>query len=189
MSSEMLMQRLQQLSPLSLESEAAFLAILKPISYPKNHIFLREGQISNYFFYLKKGAVRLFYYKNEKEITEWLTLDDSFFLSIGSFYRREPSRIMMQTLESCELILISHDDLLRLSAKYHDIETLHRKIVTASLLSSQVRMESIQFETAQQRYDKFIATRPDILQRVPLMHIASFLGVTLETLSRIRANK
>lgn len=181
------MLRLQQISPLSKESEAAFAAILKPINYPKNHIFLREGQICDYFFYLKKGAVRLFYYKNEKEVTEWLTLDDSFFLSINSFYRREPSRILMQTLEPCELIMIPHDDLLRLSAKYHDIETLHRKIITASLLSSQVRMESIQFETAQQRYERLIATRPDILQRVPLTYIASFLGITLETLSRIRA--
>jgi len=189
MSFEVIIEKLKKVSPISTESEAALLGIFKVFEYPKQHLFLREGQISDYIFFVKKGAVRLFYYKNDKEITEWIALNDTFFFSIASFYRREPSRILMQTLEDSVLIAIPHDDFLRLSAKFHDIETLHRKLITVSLLLSQDRMDSIQFESAQQRYDKLITTRPEIIQRVPLMYIASFLGVTLETLSRIRGNK
>jgi hypothetical protein len=76
-----------------------------------------------------------------------------------------------------------------LAANYHEVETLFRKMMTASLILSQYRMDSIQFETAQQRYEGLVKNSPEIIKRVPLSYIASFLGVTLETLSRIRAGK
>jgi hypothetical protein len=69
------------------------------------------------------------------------------------------------------------------------VERLLRKMVTSSLILSQERMRSIQFETAQQRYQKLLKHSPQIIQQVPLSYIASFLGITLETLSRIRAQK
>jgi hypothetical protein len=78
---------------------------------------------------------------------------------------------------------------MELADKHHDIEKLLRKMVTGSLILSQVRMDSIQFETAQQRYERLLTISPNIIQRVPLSYIASFLGVTLETLSRIRSAK
>ncbi len=76
-----------------------------------------------------------------------------------------------------------------LADQFHDVERLLRKLVTGSLILSQVRMDSIQFETAHQRYDRLLKTSPEIIQRVPVSYIASFLGVTPETLSRIRAGK
>ena len=84
---------------------------------------------------------------------------------------------------------IHHDDFMKLADKYHDIERLLRKMVTSSLILSQVRMDSIQFESAQQRYERLLQTTPQIVQRVPLTYIASFLGITLETLSRIRSQR
>jgi hypothetical protein len=78
---------------------------------------------------------------------------------------------------------------MKLADQHHDIERLLRKMVTGSLILSQIRMDSIQFETAQQRYERLLKTSPQIIQRVPLSYIASFLGVTLETLSRIRSAK
>jgi hypothetical protein len=76
-----------------------------------------------------------------------------------------------------------------LADKHHEIERLLRKMVTGSLILSQIRMESIQFETAHQRYERLVKESPDIIKRVPLSFIASFLGVTLETLSRIRSSR
>jgi hypothetical protein len=76
-----------------------------------------------------------------------------------------------------------------LADKHQSIEKLLRKMVTGSLILSQVRMDSIQFETAHQRYERLLQQSPGIVQRVPLSYIASFLGVTLETLSRIRGQK
>jgi hypothetical protein len=76
-----------------------------------------------------------------------------------------------------------------LADRYHEVERLLRKMVTGSLILSQVRMDSIQFETAHQRYERLLTTYPEIIKRVPLTYIASFLGVTLETLSRIRSSR
>ena len=87
------------------------------------------------------------------------------------------------------MYVIHHDDLMKLADEHHDIERLLRKMVTLSLILSQERMDSIQFESAQQRYEKLLKTSPQIVQRVPLTYIASFLGITLETLSRIRSQR
>ena len=75
---------------------------------------------------------------------------------------------------------------MRLCDQFHEIEMLFRRMVTASLVISQIRMESIQFETAHQRYQRLLEQSPDILKRIPLNYIASFLGITQETLSRVR---
>lgn len=166
-----------------------FLSVFKKWSIPKDHLLLREQTISDYIYFIKKGAVRIFYFKNNKEITEWLAMDEQFFLSITSFFERKPSHLIMQTLEPSEIYGIHYNDLLRLADQHHEIERLLRKMVTASLILSQQRMVAIQFETAQQRYKRLLENNPEIIQRVPLSYIASFLGVTLETLSRIRSSR
>ena len=116
-------------------------------------------------------------------------MDGQFFLSITSFFQRTPSHLIIQTIEPSLVYGIHHDDLMRLADEYHDIERLLRRLVTLSLILSQERMDSIQFESAQQRYEKLLNNTPQIVQRVPLTYIASFLGITLETLSRIRSQK
>ncbi len=186
MNQTVFLERITNFSPLSDEGKDALLSIVKPFSFKKNEIILEEGQVAECLFYIEKGLARIFYHKHEKEVTEWIALENEFFLSIGSFYGRTPSKLIVQAVEKCELIGIPHDDFLELCKNYHEIETLHRKMLTVSLLLSQDRVDSIQFETAQQRYESLIAKRPAIIQRVSLTYIASFLGITLETLSRIR---
>lgn len=177
------------ISPLSSESRNSFLHAWKYWSALKDHYLLREHTVSDYIYFIQKGVARIYYYKNDKEITEWIAMDEQFFLSITSFFQRTPSHLIIQTLEPSEVYGIHHNDLMALADKYHDIEKLLRKMVTASLILSQVRMDSIQFETAQQRYDRLLKNSPQIIQRVAVSYIASFLGVTPETLSRIRAQK
>ncbi len=185
--STILIEKLLGISPLSEESTAQLNLIIEQKNIPKNHFVLQNGEVSDYIYFLKKGVIRIFYKKHDKEITEWLAFDGEFFLSIGSFYKRIPSHLSIQALESSEILVFHHDNFMQLCAQYHDIETLHRKMILNSLLLSQERMDSIQFESAQQRYEKLITERPEIVQKVPLMYISSFLGITLETLSRIRA--
>ena len=156
---------------------------------PKDHHILREHEVCDYIFFIRKGIARIYYYKNGKEITEWFATDEQFFLSITSFFNRTPSRLSIHTLEPAEVMGIHHNDLMRLASQYHEVETLFRKMMTSSLILSQYRMDSIQFETAQQRYEGLVKNSPQIIKRVPLSYIASFLGVTLETLSRIRSGK
>lgn len=133
--------------------------------------------------------MRIFYRKQHKEITEWLAMDEQFCLSITSFFQRQPSRLMIQAMEPGLVWGIHYRHLMQLADEYHEVERLLRKLVTASLIISQVRMESIQFETAQQRYQRLLQATPDIINRVPVSYIASFLGVSRETLSRIRSQQ
>lgn len=184
-----LQKQIDSISSISKQGMEEFLAAWKYWYIPKEHFLLREKAVSDYIYFIEKGVVRIFYRKNEKEITEWIAMDGQFFLSITSFFERIPSRLIIQTLERSEIYGIHHDEFMRLAEKHHDIEKLLRKMVTRSLILSQVRMDSIQFETAQQRYDRLLKDAPQIIQRVPLSYIASFLGITLETLSRIRSNK
>jgi CRP-like cAMP-binding protein len=177
------------ISPLSDESLKTFVAVWKYWTTPKDHFLVKENTVSDYLYFIEKGAVRIYYYKIAKEVTEWLALDQQFFLSITSFFQRTPSHLIIQTIEPSHIYGIHHDDFMNLADKYHDVERLLRKMVTGSLILSQVRMDSIQFESAQQRYEKLLKTTPQIVQRVPLTYIASFLGITLETLSRIRSIK
>ena len=184
---ESLQKAITAISPLSEESSKAFIDAWKYWKTPKDFFLLKENEVSDYIYFIKKGVARILYYKKGKEITEWLALDEQFFLSITSFFQRTPSHLIIQTIEPSEVYGIHHDDFMRLADQYHDVERLLRKMVTASLILSQVRMDSIQFESAQQRYEKLLERSPQIVQRVPLTYIASFLGITLETLSRIRS--
>lgn len=186
---ESLKTALARISALSPDTEAAFLSAWKSWTLPKDHPVLREHSVSDYIYFIEKGAARIFYTKNGKTITEWLALDQQFFLSITSFFQRSPSHLGIHTLEPAELRGIHYQDFMSLADRYHEVERLLRKMITDSLILSQVRMDAIQFETAQQRYDRLMATQPEIIQRVPLTYIASFLGMTLETLSRIRSGK
>lgn len=186
---EALKKVITALSPLSAESMNALLKIWKHWSTPKDFFLLKENTVADYIYFIEKGVARIYYYKNNKEITEWLALDEQFFLSITSFFLRKPSHLIIQTIERSEVSGIHHDDLMRLAGTYHDVERLLRKMVTWSLILSQERMDSIQFESAQQRYERLLKSSPQIVQRVPLTYIASFLGITLETLSRIRSQK
>ena len=186
---ETLQKAISQFSHLSPESNSVFFAAWEEWTVPKDHFLVREKEVADYIFFIKKGIARIYYYKNGKEITEWIAMDEQFFLSITSFFQRTPSHLIIQTIEPSEVMDIHYNNLIKLAGQYHDIETLFRKMMTGSLILSQQRMDSIQFETAHQRYEKLIKETPGIIQRVPLSYIASFLGVTLETLSRIRSGK
>jgi CRP-like cAMP-binding protein len=186
---EPLEKAITNISPLSPESMKVYLSAWKHWSTPKDHYLVREHSVSDYIYFIQKGVARIYYYKNDKEITEWIAMDEQFFLSITSFFQRTPSHLIIQTIEPSEVYGIHHNDFMKLADQYHDIERLLRKMVTGSLILSQVRMDSIQFETAHQRYDRLLKNSPQIIQRVPVSYIASFLGVTLETLSRIRSQK
>lgn len=178
---------LDAIYPLPPSCRQTFIDAWKYAEYPKGHLLLPEGKVSHFIYFVGRGLVRIFYHKDKKEITEWLTMDYKFFLSITSFFQRQPSRLIIQLLEPSEILAIHHDDLMRLCKEHHEVEHLFRMMLTTSLLLSQERVDSLQFETAQQRYKKLVASNPDIVQRVPLAYIASFLGITQETLSRIRA--
>ncbi len=150
---------------------------------------VREGEFSNKLFFLANGCARAYYLKDGKDITDWFAFENDFISSINSFFLDIPSPHFIELLEPAFILEISKPDVIFLCDKHHDFERLGRIIVTKTMLQLQQRIVAVQFESAQQKYDNLIKIRPDITQRVPLGHIASYLGITLETLSRIRNPK
>ncbi len=187
------MQKLQlaieHISSLEEGSREIFFAAWQQWQVPKDYLLLREHTVSDYIYFIESGIARIYYHKNDKEVTEWIAMDGQFFLSITSFFKRTASHLIIQTLQPSLVYGIHHDVLMGLASQHHDVERLLRKMVTLSLILSQERMDSIQFETAQQRYQKLLKTSPQMVQQVPLSYIASFLGITLETLSRMRSQR
>lgn len=184
---ESLREKINSISPLPDAIMEAFLPAWNHWLLPRNGVLLREHAVSDYLYFIEKGSARIYYHKGDKEVTEWLALDGEFFLSITSYFNRTPSHLAIETIEPSEVYGIHHHDFMRLADEHHAVERLLRKMVTASLMLSQTRMEAIQFESAQQRYERMLRDQPRIVQRIPLTYIASFLGITLETLSRIRS--
>ncbi len=161
----------------------------KLIQCNKNTLLVREGQYAYNTYYIVKGCARAYYVKEDKEITDWFAFENEFICSIHSFFNSVPSPHYIEILEDSILLEVTRTDAQSLSDKYHNFEKLQKEVVVHTLLKLQNRVEGLLFETAYNRYQNLLAAQPDITQRVPLTHIASHLGITLETLSRIRSPK
>ncbi len=155
----------------------------------KNTTLVKEGKTSDKTFYIVKGSTRAFYLKEGKDISDWFAFENEFISSINSFFHNIPSPHFIEVLEDSVLLELSRESIEQLSNKYPDFERLSKVIITNTMLQLQERISSIQFQSAEQRYKSLLATRPNITQKVSLTHIASYIGITLETLSRIRNPK
>lgn len=176
-------------SPLSEECKQELSDNAKILSLKKGVTLVKEGQYCNKTYYIVSGCARAYYLKEGKDISDWFAFEDEFISSIVSFFMNKPSPHYIELLEDSILIEISKGLIEELSDKYHDFERLIRVIVTKTMLSQQKRIVSMQFHNAEQKYENILARHPNITNRVPLMHIASYLGITLETLSRVRNPK
>lgn len=161
----------------------------KILTLDKETKIVNEGQFADKSYFIAEGSARAFYIKGDRDITDWFAFENNFISSINSFFLNIPSPHFIEVLEPSTLLEISRENIIRLSDKYKEFDRLGKLIVTKTMLQLQQRIVSIQFETAQQKYENILKIRPDITQRVSLTHIASYLGITLETLSRIRNPK
>ncbi len=174
-------------SPLSDENKSKLLEHITIKKVLKGDFLLKYGEICKHIYFINKGVIRIFYYKNGKDVTEWFADEKQFFLSITSYFENSPSNLIIEAIEDCEIILLSKEGQEKLRKSSLQISNLIVELLSISLISAQKRMESIQFETAKQRYSNLLQEQPKILNKVPLQYVASFLGITQETLSRIRA--
>jgi signal-transduction protein with cAMP-binding, CBS, and nucleotidyltransferase domain len=180
---------LNHLSPLSSQAKQAIKKKLVVQTYPKNHILVPELSKCNHLFFINKGLVRAFYQKNGKEITDWFGIENMIFGPTVRNFKTKNAPHRVQLLEKSTFTYIHFSDLEELYSNHHEIERLGRLIAIQTILLLQHQLDAIQLLNAQQRYQDFITTYPTILQRAPLGHIASYLGMNQVTLSRIRKQK
>lgn len=176
-------------TPLSTECQQELITSSKVCVYKKGDIVVREGQFSKKVFFIVQGCSRAYYLKDGKDISDWFTFENQFMASIVSFFSNEPSPHYVEFIEDSTVLEFSKDTVDKLSQKHHDFERLISKIVTETMLGLCERLYTIQFNKAEERYKHLLSIYPFITNRIPLTHIASYLGITLETLSRIRNPK
>lgn len=162
--------------------------ILIPRKFQKGELLLKEGEICSGIFWVAKGLVRQFYYKNEKELTEYMATENTIVMSIESLFREEPSRQQIQAIEPTIIFELPKAALEREAVRNVNIQMLYRKILEESLIISQVHADMLRFESAQERYAKLVKRSPQLVLRAPLVYIASYLQMTPETLSRVRTS-
>jgi CRP-like cAMP-binding protein len=171
---------------LSETSKEALSAILICKEYNKRQVLLKPNAICNYVYFVESGLTRTFYEKNGKDITDWLSPENTFSCSILSFINRIPDRRGIETLEDSRLWAMHYDELNHLYDQHHEIERLGRMLYGLGVTLVQQRFDDLHFSSALDRYRKLMDTNPTLIQRTPLRMIASYLGITQETLSRIR---
>ena len=162
-------------------------SILVPIKYSKGEMILSEGEVCENIYYVERGLIRQFYFKNGKQITEHLGEDHTIFMCIESLFREEPTKLQVEALEPTIVYALPKQRLEQVSLHNVNIQILYRKILEESLIISQVHADLVRFETAQDRYKKMCKLSPQVILRAPLVYIASYLQMTPETLSRVRA--
>ena len=161
-------------------------SILVPMKFSKNEKILKEGEVCENIYWVVKGLVRQFYYKNNKEVTEYMAYENTIFMCIESLFREEPSHLQVQAIEPTLLYAIPKRELDQVAMKSVNIQMLYRKILEESLILSQIHADMLRFESAQDRYQKLVKRQPQLVLRAPLVYIVSYLQMTPETLSRVR---
>ncbi|MDX2281607.1 MAG: Crp/Fnr family transcriptional regulator [Saprospiraceae bacterium] len=179
------------INPLSEEVLEEVLQHFQAMEYPKNYVLLRQGKVCSHLWFLTKGAVRYFYSDEEgKDHNVWFSMDRDILTDTPSFLHEKPAEASIQLLEDCTLWAIERKSIDALLLKHHSFALWYIKLFEQFYVNQiEDRIVDLQFLTARQRYEKLLIQFPDIGQRISLGHIASYLNITQETLSRIRAGK
>lgn len=175
-------------STMTHEELDALEAVLVPLKFAKGEMILREGEVCRNIYYIDRGLIRQFYFKNEKEVTEHLGEDHTIFMCIESLFKEEPTRLQIEALENSIVYALPKADLERVALHNANIQMLYRKILEESLIISQIHADLIRFESAQSRYKRMCKLAPQVILRAPLTYIANYLQMTPETLSRVRSS-
>ena len=184
-----LFQLFKKYNALPVKAEEAIAAISSIITVKKNKDLQPIGHTCKTIYFINKGIARIYYFKDGIDITENFFFENNIIARVESLFTGKPSRKAIQILEDAEIVGINANQLFKLYDSFAEIERLFRKIFEAAYVEKVHRIEGIQFHTAEERYKALLQEAPDILKRVPLKYVASYLGITQVSLSRIRGLK
>jgi len=155
-------------------------------SFRKGKLLLKAGEICEHIYFIKKGAVRGFIKEGKRDITTWITAENEVVSSISALDVREPAFENMQAIENCELLALTYADFQDLYIKFPEFNIVARKVLQKYYQDAEGRAFIVRLTNAENKYQLFITRYGHLANRIPLKYIASFLGITLETLSRVR---
>ena len=159
---------------------------LQVLEFPKKHLLVKEGQTNNLVYLMIQGAARSYYLKEGREINTWFAFENDVVGSLRN-YQELPSRETIELLEDSVLLAFDIKKIKPLMLKNVEISNLVNNAIKEYSLYLEDKFFFTHLRTAKEKYDALIANEPDTFQRVPLTYIASYLGISRETLSRLRA--
>lgn len=162
-------------------------SVIVPMKFTRGEKLVDKDDVCDSIYYVDRGMVRIYYFKNDKEMTEYIAVDGNIFMCIESLFREEPSQVIAEALETSIVYALPKKRLEEVALHNVNIQILYRKILEESLIISQRRADLLRFESAKDRYRKLCKLNPKMIMKAPLVYIASYLQMTPETLSRVRS--
>jgi len=157
-----------------------------PVAIKKGKFLIKAGGSGEFLYFVLKGVIRAYIVEEGKEITTWINEENELVGSIRNLGLEVPSEEHVQAIEHSELIAIPYALIQHMYDTYPESNIIGRKILEESYRDAEERAYISRIPSAEKKYKRFIETRSGLANRVPLKYIASYLGMTLETLSRIR---
>jgi CRP-like cAMP-binding protein len=158
----------------------------EPKAFKKKTTLLDIGKVSNEVFYLEKGCIRLYCQKDGDELSTYFFTEKMFAGSYDSYISRKPSKVAIETLEECEVLVLNYKSQEKLYEVFPKMNEFIRKAIEQRFVLLHDLFISYLLNSPEERYLTLLNTRPELLQRIPQHQIASFLGITPVSLSRIR---
>ncbi|WP_194774424.1 Crp/Fnr family transcriptional regulator [Pararhodonellum marinum] len=175
-----------QIYPLPKSAKAAFAEIIHYRVLEKGDFVLKQGQVCHNLVFVEKGTLRSFYFKEAKDVTVSFSMMGEFSTSMYSFVSRKPSYESIEAIENCYLAYISHHDLFNKIEQHPSLERLYRMILEQYYILLEEQMIFSKFKSAKERYVELLAGKPKLIQVATVGQIASYLDMSIETLSRVR---
>jgi len=176
---------LSQIMPLSNELRTRLAFLLRTAELKKKTYLLNEGEVSNYIYFIEKGLIRIFYLEDGNQICSGLLCEGGMAISVKSFFDRSPSDEFIQTIEDTIVHYISYYELESLYREFPEFNVIGRVLITKHYMMSEERNFLLRKHSATRKYQLFQERLPHLAGRVPRKDIASYLGINLETLSRL----
>jgi len=187
---EDLLRHLRLKSEVTTDLEEAIRSTFKTEHIQKKVVFEKAQQVCRKLYFISTGCLRTYYYaKGDKQVSSWFYTEKQFVTSWSSFYGNQVSFEYLETLEECELYSIDVTDFQNLIRKHPTFERFARLLVEEQMVFLDTYFKGYMFLSAKERYELLLSYFPAIELRVGLGQIASFLGISIETLSRIRSKK
>ncbi|WP_313384111.1 Crp/Fnr family transcriptional regulator [Chishuiella sp.] len=180
-------QILNKISLLSKDSIQLIKSKINLITLPKGSILFDTKRVETKVYFIKRGIARAYTLDKENEITFWFGQEGDFIISIRSYVENKPSYEIVELLEDCELYEINTNDLYNLYNFNLEFSNWGRKFTEKDLMRTEEIFIFHKSKSATERYQKLLKDNPSLINRVQLGHIASYLGISQVTLSRIRA--
>ncbi|NAW51911.1 cyclic nucleotide-binding domain-containing protein [Elizabethkingia argentiflava] len=168
------------------EEFSYYLSKLSYKEYKKGEIITKKGSIENYAYYVQKGIVRRFIDKGEGDLTFYFSFEHDFVCAYDSFITQTPCRYMLQALENTSVMRMSWQDVQDLYRQSLKWERIGRILNEKAYLERAEREFSLLAQSPQERYESLFQQNREVIKRVPLKYIASYIGITPQALSRIR---